>query len=704
MPARTLRTRSVAQCTPSRQFAHGMLRDWFPRLCRSAKPRRIATLADSGDKRRKWPGTSEWRHGKGVPAPDEDYRDSALDDPLDEPFDASFDADDGFDDALVTEKFQVVPGVYNQPMSAQQLADLDRELTSVDPPIQRSYRQVAHDDTERSPETHVSVSRYNPPRPPTHSQPRVSPPSGYDGHGYSSRSVDPRVKPEPRARPRGKPKTALPLPAPPSHTGNFRIPTDRSSEEAVPERMTLAGTTRTPAPNFQSFVHQRPPTPAKSIPVPIPAPMPQPKKPDYSSNATAVSRSPQAPLKQPLVGGKYHLVERIGAGGMGKVFKVAHSQLGKTFALKIISDNLARDSKVRELFYREARMASSLSHPNIASVVDFGEDENLGAFMVMELLTGKPLHKILHKEKRLSIRRSSDIIRQLAEALGYIHSKGIVHCDIKTENILLCELPGAGPRKQEQVKLLDFGLAKNITGGRNTTSLSGTPHYVAPERIRGAQPSPSNDIYGVGILYYELLTGRVPWDGNVDHILNGHLNMAPVPPSRLIEGGLDPAVEKLVLRALAKTPEERHKNMAAFLYELKTVMDMLGYGRRKRGAAKKISRANQRDEMARSLFDASRVPMALIQRGGNIVIANKAFAQFIMGVSVDVEGMNVTNTPLITAWTTFDADFTRAAAGTSMRRVIELEIEPGRMRRLLMWLDPGLNDEQAIFGVHPLDH
>ena len=187
----------------------------------------------------------------------------------------------------------------------------------------------------------------------------------------------------------------------------------------------------------------------------------------------------------------------------------------------------------------------------------------------------------------------------------------------------------------------------------------------------------------------------------------GHLNMKPVPPSRLIEGGLDPAVEQLVLRALAKTPDERHKNMAAFLYELKTVMDMLGYGRpgrRKRGAAKKISRSNQRDETARALFDASRVPMALIQRGGNIVIANKAFAQFIMGMTVDVEGMNVTTTPLINAWVTFDADLARAASGTSMRRVIELETEPGHLRRLLMWLDPGLTDEQAIFGVHPLDH
>src|SRR5690606_1266009 len=135
-----------------------------------------------------------------------------------------------------------------------------------------------------------------------------------------------------------------------------------------------------------------------------------------------------------------------------------------------------------------------------------------------------------------------------------------------------------------------------------------------PERIRGREATPASDIYGLGILFYEMLTGRVPWDGSVDEILSGHLNLTPTPPSRLIEGGLDPAVEKLILRALAKTPEKRHKNIAAFLYELRTVMDMLGYGRRRGGARRVVVErpANQRDEAARALFDACRVPMALL--------------------------------------------------------------------------------------------
>lgn len=520
--------------------------------------------------------------------------------------------------------------------------------------------------------------------------------------------------------PMGKRKPSLPLPAPPSKSEPIKALPPVLPPAPGPSLARPPGPQHMPGPQRsrpQPAYNPPPQSPAAASRVPTPAsvPVPVPVEEDYD-RSTAVAADPLAPLKTPLIGGRYRIVERVGAGGMGKVFKVTHAQLGKTFALKIISDNMAGDDKIRELFYREARMASSLSHPNITSVVDFGEDPKLGAFMVMEFIQGEPLAKRLHREKRLGTRLALDIIRQVAEALDYIHSKGIVHCDIKTENILLLELPGS-QRRQLQVKLLDFGLARSIVGGRNTTSLAGTPHYVAPERIRGAQASPSSDIYGLGILFYEILTGKVPWDGSVDHILHGHLELKPTPPSQLLEGGLDPALENLILRALAKTPAERHKDVAAFIYELQTVMDMLGYGRpgrRKRvGANKRATpapRANSvggsntyRDETARALFDASRVPMALINRDGIIIVANPAFAQFIMGVSVDVEGLFVQETPLVNAWETFETDLARACAGTSMRRTIEVETEPLKTRRLLMWLDPGLSEDQAIFGVHPLE-
>ena len=421
--------------------------------------------------------------------------------------------------------------------------------------------------------------------------------------------------------------------------------------------------------------------------------------------ATAVVADPMAPLEGPLVGGRYRIVERVGQGGMGKVYKVTHAQLGKTFALKIISEKFQDEGKARDLFFREARLASSLSHPNIASVVDFGEDEQYGAFMVMEFLEGEPLSRILRRETRLSVRQACDIMVQVAEALHYIHSNKIVHCDIKTENILQCQVPGS-KRKKQLVKLLDFGLARSTAAGRNTSSLSGTPHYVAPERIRGERASPQSDIYGLGILFYELLTGKVPWDGNVAQILCGHLDLAPTPPSKLIEGGLDQAVENLILRALAKSTRNRHKNMAAFIYELRTVMDMLGFGRRKRGNAKRVvieRQENKRDELARTVFDSSRIPMALINRSGQVVVANAAFARFVMGVTVDVEGLDIGATPLANAWETFEKDLARASHGESVRRILEVDVGESQVRRLLMWLDPGPTEDNALFGVHPLD-
>nr|MBA3539914.1 serine/threonine protein kinase [Deltaproteobacteria bacterium] len=380
------------------------------------------------------------------------------------------------------------------------------------------------------------------------------------------------------------------------------------------------------------------------------------------------------------------------------------------FALKIISNQVAETDEARELFYREARFASAMEHPNITSVVDFGEDEKVGMFMVMEFCDGEPLNRILFREKRLGVRRASEIVLQVAEALHYIHKQNVVHCDIKTENILVTEEEHEGKRARTVIKLLDFGLARSLTASRASTSLSGTPHYVAPERIRGEPASPASDVYGVGILLYELLTGQVPWDGPVQKILAGHLDEKPKPPSTMIEGGLDPAVETLVLHALAKKPAERHKDMAAFIYELKTVMDMLGYGRRaKAGVPKRVvieQRAERsvdpRDELARIAFDACRLPLALLSPQGVIVSANPAFAKFVMGLSVEIEGLPVKATPLASAWQTIDADLARTLAGNPMRRIIEIDVAAGEVRRLLLWLD-AVSNEHVVLGVQPLE-
>ncbi|MDB4959434.1 MAG: serine/threonine protein kinase [Myxococcales bacterium] len=515
--------------------------------------------------------------------------------------------------------------------------------------------------------------------------------------------------------PSGRRPPFLPLPPPPEDLP--RLPEVRNLEDSSevridhralsPARDSLSGArpipTRAGRPTAQEKPqrrsgerpneHSRPPR----TPPPDSGPPPR-------SNTVRVTTAQHSSL----IGGRYQIVKRIGQGGMGKVYEVTHIHLSRRFALKIISNQVAETDEARELFYREARFASAAAHPNITSVVDFGEDEKVGMFMVMEFVDGEPLNRVLFREKRLPVRRACEIVLQVAEALHYIHKQNVVHCDIKTENILIGEEQEEGKRSKMVVKLLDFGLARSLTASRASTSLSGTPHYVAPERIRGEPASPSSDVYGVGILLYELLTGQVPWDGPVQKILAGHLDEVPKPPSKLIDGGLDPAVEKMILHSLAKRPAERHKDMGEFIYELRTVMDMLGIGRRRSGGgpSRRVvieqRSENKRDELARTAFDSCRLPLALLTPSGHIAAANPAFAKFVMGLSVEVEGLPVKSTPLASAWQSAEADIARTIAGNPVRRIIEIDISETETRRLLLWLDAADNDH-VLIGVQPLE-
>lgn len=537
--------------------------------------------------------------------------------------------------------------------------------------------------------------------------------------------------------PPGRRPPILPLPPPPESDesaaafagptpprGRYRVPTtdvtadlprlpevglhDEASEVRVDAR------SLSPGRDLLSGARSMPMSPAQLRPV-RPAVVPRPPKQEAPTRVTTAPKPPprsahmrdETAELSSLIGGRYQILARIGQGGMGKVYKVKHTHLSRTFALKIISNQVAETDEARELFYREARFASAMSHPNITSVVDFGEDERVGMFMVMELVEGEALNRILFREKQLSARKACDITLQLAEALHYIHKQGVVHCDIKTENILISEEEHEGKRSKTVIKLLDFGLARSLTASRASTSLSGTPHYVAPERIRGEPASPASDVYGVGILLYELLTGQVPWDGPVQKILAGHLEERAKSPSLLIESGVDPALETLIYHALAKRPVERHKDMAAFLYELRTVMDMMGLSRRTRqGAAKRViieqRSQNTRDELARIAYDACRLPLALLTPQAVIVRANPAFARFVMGVAVEVEGLPVQSTPLASAWTSVEQDLARTLAGKPVRRIIEIDVDVGESRRLLLWLD-AVSRDHIVLGVQPLE-
>jgi len=342
------------------------------------------------------------------------------------------------------------------------------------------------------------------------------------------------------------------------------------------------------------------------------------------------------------VGGRYVIDGRLGEGGMGQVYRARHLQLGKAFALKVISPVFALDAAARARFNQEAKLASEISHPNIVSVVDYGEDPELGAYMVMELVDGEAL--INEGGSPMSMRRVCDILGQIADALDHIHRRGIIHGDVKADNIMLTA-ESSGARRRRVARLLDFGLARRPDGVVEE-QISGSPHYLAPERAAGGPPSVAADIYAMGVLGYLMLTGTLPFDGNVVEILMAHINQAPDRPSDRRKEPIEEALETMILRAMAKDPSKRHGSAAAFRYELNAVMDMLDLGRR-RSATGTIKPEITREAILLAAFERSRVPQALLSLDGTIVYSNKAFLR-LLGQDNSVDGVDIKQTTLHT--------------------------------------------------------
>lgn len=438
------------------------------------------------------------------------------------------------------------------------------------------------------------------------------------------------------------------------------------------------------------------------------AAMPLGTRTSMGSDETVVGKGLAAQAES-IVGGRYIIEESIGEGGMGRVFKARHRRLGKIFALKLMQNEFSEDPLARELFNREAKLASSLAHPNIVSIIDFGEDPSLGAFMVMELLEGESLSDRLHGDEPFSLRPAFDVILQVAEALDYIHKRGIVHCDIKPDNILLIQEPGK--RRRHTVKLLDFGLARmGSATPKSSNVIDGTPEYMAPERIRGIAPQAPMDIYSVGVLAYEIFTGKVPFKGSVPEILQQHLHSAPPPFPDHLRQALDERAEGLVMKAMAKKPEERQKDMASFIYELRTLMDMLGFKRR-RGqiALRERGSSNPRDKRQRAAaagYDLSPLPMAGLNVDGQIVVANRAFCQFVLGdANASLEATSIHETRFLNVAPDLSADLRRVHTSIEpLQRVLNLKLKDQRPVKLMLWLLPSTGDAGEIqLTVHALE-
>ncbi len=262
---------------------------------------------------------------------------------------------------------------------------------------------------------------------------------------------------------------------------------------------------------------------------------------------------------------RYRIAGIIGDGGMGRVFAADHVTLLRKLAIKVLRPELARHEANVERFLQEARAASMIAHPNVVDILDFGRIHDGPVYFVMEYLEGEDLSVLLRRLVRLPWPRVQHILLQVVRGLAAAHKCGIVHRDMKPANIFLVQRPDA----MDQVKLLDFGIAKVVHRDRpgNLTgegSVFGTARYMSPEQAAGLPVDGRSDVYAVGVLAYEMLSGRVPFDSdNFLRVATQHAN-DPIPPLRQVAPDVAPIVEALVMRALAKRPDERYPSMAEF--------------------------------------------------------------------------------------------------------------------------------------------
>ena len=283
------------------------------------------------------------------------------------------------------------------------------------------------------------------------------------------------------------------------------------------------------------------------------------------------------PLVGRTIGGRYLVCELIGTGGMGTVYRGRHQLVGRDVALKFLSPRYASDSAARERFLREARAANRIDHEHIIDITDFGETADKLVFLVMEYLEGQTLATIIDNGP-LEPRRALTIGWQLATALARAHELDVIHRDIKPENIFVLQRRGG-----DFVKLLDFGLAKVLGEHRLTATgkVFGTPEYLPPEQARGEQLTGHADQYALGCVIYEMLTGKLPFEGQTPDVVIKHLHAMPEPPS--LRAPLLPLaheLDALVMRMMAKQVRDRFTDSYHLADELRGLLDQLQGGGR----------------------------------------------------------------------------------------------------------------------------
>ena len=301
--------------------------------------------------------------------------------------------------------------------------------------------------------------------------------------------------------------------------------------------------------------------------------------------------------------GNYYLHEILGRGGMGTVYRGEHVYIKKRVAVKVLHAQFVKYEEAVVRFLREAQAASSIEHPNIVDVTDFGHTTDGGVFFVMEYLEGTSLEDKIEKDGFLELHRALNITNQMCLALAAAHEQHIVHRDLKPDNVMLIRKPGRRnllrtlqddegatrivTEREDQydfVKILDFGIAKVLTAEDSDSlqgAVFGTPEYMSPEAARGAEVDLRSDIYPVGVILFDMLCGRPPFEAeDVQDVLSMHISQAPplprvLAPDREITDGC----ELLILKALSKDPSDRHQSMDEFREELQNCYGSVAYRR-----------------------------------------------------------------------------------------------------------------------------
>jgi serine/threonine-protein kinase len=268
-----------------------------------------------------------------------------------------------------------------------------------------------------------------------------------------------------------------------------------------------------------------------------------------------------------LLGGRYHLLEQVGLGGMARVYRARDQNLQRDVAIKILREDWIDQPSFRSNFLHEARAAANLSHPNIVTIFDFGHEEDR-LYIVMEYLQGTDLKTLIRRRKRLEIQESVGLMIKICQGVGYAHRAGLIHCDLKPQNILITP--------DESAKITDFGIARALAAvnpEEHKEVVWGSPLYFSPEQARGEAPSPASDVYSLGVILYEMLTGEPLFNANESTTLAEMHSYTPAPSPRRLNPDIPVNIEQIILKVLSKEPSARYRTADQLGRILQTLLD-----------------------------------------------------------------------------------------------------------------------------------